>query len=226
MATTPTTERTKHNAGARTLLLLLALVTVAGAIVAVSFIQTARVTNTNPYAHITNYDECVAAGYPALKSYPGQCILPDGTRFVQVIPEDKQINSYSACVAVGYPIMESAPPKCRTRDGRTFTATPDEWPTPSRFVAETSCTIDAECKLINEELGFACCHMGACQITDYSEDHWIAVNANWFDSQRAVQCPGDDSCGPAPLCAVQVEPSGYAPRCVQNTCQKVLEGTA
>lgn len=221
---TPTTERKKHNTSIRTFLLLLALITVAGAIVAVSFIQTQRVSNTNPYAHITNYDECVAAGFPALKSYPGQCILPDGTRFVQVIPRDEGINSYTECIAAGYPSMESAPPQCRTTDGRTFTATPSEWPAPQRFDADTSCTIDTDCKFVNEELGFACCHMGACQITDYSENHWIAVNAAWFDSQRAARCPSDDTCGPAPLCAERIEPSGYVPRCIQNTCQKVLEG--
>jgi hypothetical protein len=36
---------------------------------------------------ITSYDECVAAGHPQLKTYPGQCVMPDGTRFVQAIPE-------------------------------------------------------------------------------------------------------------------------------------------
>ena len=253
-------ERKKHSAGARTLLLLLALVTIAGAIVAVTVIQNTRdFTTSTPFAHITNYEECVAAGFPALKSYPGQCVLPNGTRFVQVIILDETINSFTACVAAGNPIMESAPPKCRTSDGRTFTATPDEWPPkrevrsfescvanggivgesaprkcqladgrtfielPEGYTNTTECQIDTDCKLINEDLGFACCYAGACAQTDYSESNWIAVNASRFDALRALTCPAQDACGPAPLCAVYIEPSGYTAKCIQNTCTKILE---
>ena len=32
---------------------------------------------------ITSYEECVAAGYPILKTYPPQCVTPDGKRFVK-----------------------------------------------------------------------------------------------------------------------------------------------
>lgn len=226
MATTPTaSERKKTKAGAHTLLLLLALFTIAGAIAATSFIQSIRTTTNDPFAHITNYEECVAAGFPALKSYPGQCILPNGKRFIQEIPIDEQINSYSACVAAGNPVMESAPPQCRTRDGRTFVATPSEWPYPNQeFIPETNCTTNDECKLINVEKKYSCCYAGACEITDYSEEKWIAVNAEWFAAQRMLNCPSQESCGPTPLCAVYIEPSGYAAKCIQNTCQKTLEG--
>lgn len=34
---------------------------------------------------ITSYEECVAAGYPILKTYPPQCITPDGKRFVKKV---------------------------------------------------------------------------------------------------------------------------------------------
>ena len=34
---------------------------------------------------ITNFDECVKAGYPVLESYPAQCKTPDGEGFVQDI---------------------------------------------------------------------------------------------------------------------------------------------
>lgn len=32
---------------------------------------------------ITNFEECAAAGYPILDSYPEQCMTPDGKRFVK-----------------------------------------------------------------------------------------------------------------------------------------------
>ncbi len=261
MVAPPTlSERKKHSTSARTLLLLLVLITIAGAIVAVTVIQNTRLfQNPNPFAHITNYEECVAAGNPILKSYPGQCVLPNGTRFVQVVPIDVTINSYTECVAAGNPIMESAPPQCRAIDGRTFTATPDEWPPkrevrsfescvanggivgesyprqcrlgdgriffqlPDDYTNTTNCQVDSDCKLINEDLEFACCYAGACALTDYSEANWIAVNAARFDSLRTITCPAKDACGPAPLCAVYVEPSGYAAKCIQNTCTKRLE---
>ena len=57
---------------------------------------------------IHSYDECVAAGYPNLKSYPGKCILPDGTEFIQPIPT----HSFEEC-AQWYPVMESYPRQCR-----------------------------------------------------------------------------------------------------------------
>jgi hypothetical protein len=32
---------------------------------------------------INSYEECVAAGYPILKTYPPQCITPDGRVFIK-----------------------------------------------------------------------------------------------------------------------------------------------
>ncbi|VVC03196.1 Uncharacterised protein [Candidatus Bilamarchaeum dharawalense] len=37
------------------------------------------------YSNITNFDECAAAGYPILESYPPQCRTPDNRTFVQKI---------------------------------------------------------------------------------------------------------------------------------------------
>ncbi len=37
---------------------------------------------------ISNFQECAAAGYPVMQSYPRQCTLPNGKFFVeQVVPE-------------------------------------------------------------------------------------------------------------------------------------------
>ncbi|MES2215800.1 MAG: hypothetical protein V4481_00705 [Patescibacteria group bacterium] len=38
------------------------------------------------YAQIDSYEECAAAGYPILESYPEQCKTPDGRTFTKEIP--------------------------------------------------------------------------------------------------------------------------------------------
>ncbi len=35
------------------------------------------------YASIASFEECVAAGYPIIESYPPQCTTPDGRTFTQ-----------------------------------------------------------------------------------------------------------------------------------------------
>lgn len=69
---------------------------------------------------ITTYDECVAAGHPALKSYPGQCTTPDGQRFVQQIPDPPSVCTDQCgngsceevvCMGSGCPCAES-PESC------------------------------------------------------------------------------------------------------------------
>src|SRR5512136_639436 len=35
---------------------------------------------------ITSFDECVAAGYPVMESYPRQCRVPGGPTFVEQVP--------------------------------------------------------------------------------------------------------------------------------------------
>lgn len=34
---------------------------------------------------ISNFKECVAAGYPIAESYPAQCFTPDGRGFIEEI---------------------------------------------------------------------------------------------------------------------------------------------
>lgn len=36
---------------------------------------------------IDNFEECAAAGYPVMESYPEQCRTPDGRLFVRVIDQ-------------------------------------------------------------------------------------------------------------------------------------------
>ncbi len=73
----------------------------------------------------SSYDECVAAGHPVLKSYPGQCVMPDGTRFIQPMPDPPAICTARCgdgqcqemvCLGSGCPCAETAascPQDCR-----------------------------------------------------------------------------------------------------------------
>lgn len=48
-------------------------------------------TNGSKLKIITSFDECVAAGYEVLQSYPGMCKTPDGRTFIQEIsPQEKE----------------------------------------------------------------------------------------------------------------------------------------
>ncbi|MBN2203195.1 MAG: hypothetical protein JW700_03345 [Candidatus Aenigmarchaeota archaeon] len=38
-------------------------------------------------SEIDSFEDCIAAGYPALESYPRQCNTPDGKHFVEVLDE-------------------------------------------------------------------------------------------------------------------------------------------
>jgi hypothetical protein len=68
-------------------------------------------------SEITSYDECVAAGHPQLKTYPGQCVMPNGTRFVQPIPDPPAVCQHQCgngqcqemvCMGSGCPCAETA----------------------------------------------------------------------------------------------------------------------
>lgn len=39
---------------------------------------------------ITNYEECVAAGYPIMESYPERCAVPGGETFTRIIKDQLQ----------------------------------------------------------------------------------------------------------------------------------------
>jgi len=45
---------------------------------------------SQPTDTIDSFEECIAAGYPAMESYPRQCRTSDGKHFVETILEQKQ----------------------------------------------------------------------------------------------------------------------------------------
>ncbi len=54
-------------------------------IIAVGFLIFQSRTSDNADISITNFNECVDAGYPILESYPRQCNTPDGRNFVEEV---------------------------------------------------------------------------------------------------------------------------------------------
>jgi len=42
---------------------------------------------------INNFEECIAAGYPAMESYPRQCKTPDGKSFTEYIGNEEEDNN-------------------------------------------------------------------------------------------------------------------------------------
>ncbi len=126
----------------------------------------------------------------------------------------EEIDSFEECVAAGNPVMESYPRQCRAGD-RTFVSLTDLFDVSK----DTSCETDDDCRLVNAELGFSCCWAGACEQIDYSLEKWVAVNKDWYESEREKHCPSD--CGPAPGCAVRAVNENFTAVCSESICEKV-----
>ena len=74
------------------------------AVIAVVLIFISSWGKSQRIAAIGNYDQCVAAGYPILESYPSQCKTPDGRTFVN---SNEQVNP----IELPAPASSSTPEK-------------------------------------------------------------------------------------------------------------------
>jgi len=129
---------------------------------------------------------------------------------------EPRILTFDDCVSAGNPILESYPRQCRMPDGRTLVSQKDVFD----IGMDISCGYDADCLLVNSELGFSCCFAGNCEKIDYSEVKWIAVNRAWFGSGRIADCPHPSECGSGPLCFPKPINQNYTARCIGRKCQK------
>ena len=78
-------DQLKPSGGKQIVALLLCLIA-AGVVMFLMFYPAFKKKAEAP--KITNFQECAAAGYPVMQSYPPQCSLPNGSFFVQqVVPE-------------------------------------------------------------------------------------------------------------------------------------------
>lgn len=65
-------------------ILLLIIFIIVGIVVAVVFFIIPKPDET-PVISVNSFEECIAAGYPALESYPRQCRTSDGKSFTEYI---------------------------------------------------------------------------------------------------------------------------------------------
>ncbi|MEM4366749.1 MAG: hypothetical protein QW035_01300 [Candidatus Anstonellales archaeon] len=153
---------------------------------------------------------------------------------VTFVVTKENVSDFESCAAAGYPIMESYPRQCRASDGRLFV----EQVAPlcmensdcatgfckegvcSTFQPSFSCSADSDCILINQENKLGCCWAGYCDAIDYSKEEWIAVNKQWFSSERELYCPPEEECGPSPECPTVVVNSSYEAKCIEGVCEK------
>lgn len=66
-------------------------------------VDTNTVLTINKDENISNFEECIAAGYPAMESYPRQCKTSDGKHFVEEITDDVSIENPGQGIAIGEP---------------------------------------------------------------------------------------------------------------------------
>ncbi|MDP2648253.1 MAG: hypothetical protein Q8P35_03375 [Candidatus Yanofskybacteria bacterium] len=189
----------------RQLLVRVGLWVILAALLAGAIFMVMRDEGPKDDALITSFQECADAGHPVLDTFPRICKLPSGETFVEEVvirtcQEDSDCSEGLSC------------------QGGICTD----------FAVEISCQLDSDCEIINRSLKFACCWAGACDVVDYSEPKWVAVNAKWYSDQKATACPSARECGPVPLCrdakAVVVGEESYEAQCIANACQKVPRG--
>lgn len=73
------------------------------ALILISFLFLVLVSGcTQPQESITSFEECVAAGYPVMESYPRQCAVPGGETFTEEIDGLELCNT--SCVEKGYDV--------------------------------------------------------------------------------------------------------------------------
>jgi len=128
------------------------------------------------------------------------------------------ISNFEDCAAAGYPVMESYPRQCKVPDGETFIE--DITVGTGDFEPDISCQANEDCILINKDLEYGCCWLGACQAVDYSQDKWIAANRAWFIEGQTTSCPSTQECGPSPLCNVRAVNLDFSAQCIDKICQK------
>ncbi|MCK5017317.1 MAG: DUF333 domain-containing protein [Candidatus Peribacteraceae bacterium] len=90
-------------------------------------VQSSPIVNAD---EITNFDECLAAGYPAMESYPRQCAVPGGETFTEKITSGANIANPASVyceqnggVFQAYETDEGTIGYCAIPDGRVC----EEW---------------------------------------------------------------------------------------------------
>jgi|GEM_PF-1913562 hypothetical protein len=107
-------------------------------------------TSCNNSKQITNFEECIAAGNPAMESYPRQCRAGDRT-FTEEIPSSigKYCDMSSDCrVPMEYMIQSNCPYQAFCRSNKCVVACPmwEHSPNPKKSISyQVGCSNDSDC---------------------------------------------------------------------------------
>ncbi len=91
-------------------------------------------------AQISSFEDCAAAGYPVMESYPRQCNTPDGKHFVEEIPAESSNSNGGAIVANGCAVAGCSGQLCVSADQAGAIVTTCE------YRAEYACYQEASCE--------------------------------------------------------------------------------
>ncbi|MBI1363835.1 MAG: hypothetical protein GC134_07595 [Proteobacteria bacterium] len=87
----------------------------------------ARVRTIN-LLEIYTFGDCLKLGNTLVETAPRQCIIPDGTTFLEsneiLTEKDKKINTFDRCLEAGNPLINSFPRKCIAPGGRLYVEPP------------------------------------------------------------------------------------------------------
>ena len=77
---------------------------------------------------IWSYEDCKALNHTLVDSVPRQCVLPDGTTYLEIdkklSQKDKAINNFDKCLKAGHPLIVTFPRKCVAPGGRVYIEPP------------------------------------------------------------------------------------------------------
>ena len=77
---------------------------------------------------VMSYKQCKALGHTLVDAVPRQCILPDGTTFIEIdekiTSEDRKITDFEKCLKASHPIVDTFPRKCVAPGGRIYVEPP------------------------------------------------------------------------------------------------------
>lgn len=93
-----------------------------------------------PQMAITNFEECAAAGYPVMESYPRQCRSEDGQLFVEELPPERQVGDGIGLVANGCAVAGCSGQLC------VAAIEADNIMTTCEYRAEYGCYREASCE--------------------------------------------------------------------------------
>lgn len=136
-------------------------------------------------APITSFEECAAAGYPIMESFPEQCRTPDGKTFVRIINTASGISGSVLLGPICPVVMNPPDPQCADRpfETRLAVTTPDG----TRVIKEFSSDASGKFKVDVLPGEYAIRSAAAANILPYCSSNIVKVVAGAY-TKAEVSC--------------------------------------